>query len=477
MKSNFVSNIQQYFRNLILNATGAERSIFEYIEGGDIGHALNLMTSNEADVDNALKEYYPQKHEVMNRRNKYPKNKEPYISCKLPRARQRYINEIELFFLLGKPILWRKAEGDDEAFSLFTDFLKTTRFDSGMRKVKRIAGSETECAKLYRLYRSEGNKPQCDVVIIARSLGYELRILKDQYGKLNAVAYGYKLRGADGKSEQHWDFLTATATYMTTKRAVGWDVERYANPTGRINLIYYQQPKSWDGVEPRLAREEDIDSKIGDTNNYFADPIALASADVVQSMVDPHTPAKLLQATGPNSKFEYVNPPQASELRKYEKEELERSILFDTFTPDFSFDKLRGLGTLSGKAIRNAMTIGYLKRANRMEIYEELVDREKNVIIGVLKFLHPTMAAKLDALKIEFSFAEPFGDDEQENWNAIASLYKAGLLSLEEAVRMLAITDTPEEEIERILNGKGAKGKSSAPPDKPAEDGDEPPQE
>ncbi len=476
MKSNFVSNIQQYFRNLILNATGAERTIFEYIDDGDIGHALNLMTSNETDVDNALSEYYPQKHEVMNRRNKYPKNKAPYISCKLPRARQRYINEIELFFLLGKPIVWRKVDGDDEAFKLFTDFLGTTRFDSGMRKVKRIAGSETECAKLYRLYRTEENRPQCDVVIIARSLGYDLRVLKDQYGKLSAVAYGYKLRNADGQSEQHWDFLTAQATYMTTKGGVGWDVERYPNPTGRINLIYYQQPKAWDGVEPRLAREEEIDSKIGDTNNYFADPIAVATADVITSMVDPHTPAKLLQATGPNSRFEYVNPPQASELRSAEKVDLEKSILFDTFTPDFSFDKLRGFGSVSGVAIRNAMALGYLKRANRMEIYEELVDREKDVIIGVLKFLNPAMAARLDALKIEFSFAEPFGDDEQENWKAIEGLYESGLISLEEAVNRLALTDTPEEEIERIRNGKGASERNPAPSGNTG-GGGEPPQE
>lgn len=171
-------------------------------------------------------------------------------------------------------------------------------------------------------------------------------------------------------------------------------------------------PKAWDGVEPRLSREEDIDSKIGDTNNYFADPIALATADVVQSMFDPYTPAKLLQATGQNSKFEYVNPPQSSELRRSEKDDLKESILFDTFTPDLSFENLRGMGTLSGVAIRNSMALGYMKRANRMEIYEELIDREKNVILAVLKFLHPDMAARLDTLKIGFEFGEPFMDEE-----------------------------------------------------------------
>ena len=103
MQSNFVSGIHNFFRNLILNATGAERTLFEYVASGDVPHAINLMNSNETDVDNAIKEYWPQKHDIMRRPNRVPKNKQPYITCKLPRCRQRYINEIELFFLLAIP--------------------------------------------------------------------------------------------------------------------------------------------------------------------------------------------------------------------------------------------------------------------------------------------------------------------------------------------------------------------------------------
>ena len=37
-------------------------------------------------------------HEVNKRPNKHRKNQEPYITEKLPRGRQAYINEVELFF-------------------------------------------------------------------------------------------------------------------------------------------------------------------------------------------------------------------------------------------------------------------------------------------------------------------------------------------------------------------------------------------
>ena len=468
MKTSIVTNIQQFFRNLILNAVGTKRTLLQYIEDGDISHALMLMDSNEQDVDNALCEYYPQKHDIMRRRNRYPKHKEPYITCKLPRARQRYINEVELFFLLGNPIVWQKVEGDDEAFQLFTRYLQDTRFDSKMRQVKRIAGSETECAKYYKLYKGDDGNPMCDVVVLSRSLGYDLRILKDQYGKLIAVAVGYKLRGADGKPVQYWEFLTAEMTHIANKALVGWQVETYPNPTGKINIAYYQQPKAWDGAEPRMAREEEIDSKIGDTNNYFADPIAVATADAIESMVDPNVPARLIRLTGKDSRFDYLQPAQASELRKMEKDDLAESILFDTFTPDFSFEKLSGMGTVTGVAIRNAMILGFLKRANRMEIYSEVIDREKNVIIAVLQFLYPNMANKLGEMKIKFDFAEPFGDDKQGQWDSIMKLYKTGLMSRGSAVKMLGLSDAPEEELKKIDAEKrrqSAKEPAAEPPE------------
>lgn len=451
--TNYLQQILTYFRNMALNAAGTERDLLQYIQDGDISSAISLMQDKDAEVDAALDEYNPQTHEVMRRPNKYRKNDNPYISEKLPRTRQRYINEVELFFLLGNPILWKKEDGDDEAFALFTKFLKDQRFDSNMRKAKRLAGAETQAAKLYHVYRDERtDEMQVRTVVLARQTGYKLRPLFDQYGNLRAFAYGYTLT-EKGKSIQHWDIQTPDFLFYSKKTAIGWEVQTFKNPTGKINCIYYSQPKAWDGAEPRIKREEMLDSKVADTNNYFADPIAAASADVIHSMADPNAIGKLIQLTGHDSKFEYINPPQNSATRDAEKQDLNDSILFDTMTPDFSFDKIKGMGTLSGDAIKNAMILGYIKRDNRMEVYEELVDREKSVVIAILKFLHPNMAEKLDKLSISFKFAEPFEQDKQKNWQAISQLYQAGVCSLENAVAMLALTDAPEEEVAKIKAG------------------------
>lgn len=434
----------------MLNSTGVSRDLYRLIQDKDISAALNLLQDRDDEVDAAIREYNPQTHEVMKRPNKYRKNDSPYFTEKLPRTRQRYINEVELFFLLGNPIIWKKDEGDDEAFSLFTEFLNGQHFNSRIRQAKRLAGAETESALLCHIYRDD-NKEEKAVksVVLARSTGYKLRPLFDQYGNMTAFAYGYTTKEG-GKNVVHWDFQTSDILAYTKKSAIGWDVEIFPNPTKKINVIYFQQPKAWDGAEPRIAREEMLDSVVGDTNNYFADPIAAATADVIDAMIDPSKPGKLIQLGGMNSKFEYINPPQSSESRATEKQDLHDSILFDTFTPDFDVQNMKGFGTLSGAAIRNAMILGYIKRENRMETYEELIGRFRNIVLAILKYFHPDKKAEIDGLKISFEFAEPFAEDKRNRWDAVANLYSSGIVSIETAVSMLALTDAPEEEIERI---------------------------
>lgn len=303
---------------------------------------------------------------------------------------------------------------------------------------------------MFRLRRDDEGKLGVDSFIAARSSGYTLRPLFDQYGHMEAFAYGYTVKEG-GAAVRHWDIQTKDTVHECRRGRFGWEVRSYPNIAGKITAVYARQPKAWAGAEERLKREEFLDSKVADTNNYFADPIAAATADVVRMMAGrEQTVGTFVQLTGPDSRFEYVNPPQNSEARRDEKADLERSILFDTFTPDFSLENMKGFGTLSGQAVRNAMVLGYIKRANRMEMWKELVDRMRGVVTAVLGQLHPEMKAALEGTSIGFEFAEPFESDRRENWQSVTMLYQGGLVSLDQAVAMLGLTDAPEEEVARI---------------------------
>lgn len=131
------------------------------------------------------------------------------------------------------------------------------------------------------------------------------------------------------------------------------------------------------------------------------------------------------------------------------------SILFDSFTPDFSFENMKGLGTLSGEALKRAMVLGFIKRDNLKEVYDILVDREKNLVLAIMaNVTHIQLREKLLNLNIEHEFSEPFNEDIQEKWSAIGKAYYDGIISLEQSVNMLALADNPSEEIERIRSEK-----------------------
>lgn len=294
----YVQQLLNVFKNAVLNSVGVERDFYRLLDDKDINKAIELMQNRSEDVDEAIKEYNPQTHKVMDRPNKRRKGDRPYITEKLPRTRQRYINEVELFFLLGAPLKARRVDGDDDAFTLYQDFVRDYRMDSLHRQFKRLCGAETEAALVFHMYNEDG-EIRCKPFIAARSTGYDIRPLFDQYGNMLAFAYGYTTRENTG-NVQHWDILTPKMNFECKKTKMGsWDITTRENIVGKICAIYGKQPKAWEGVEPRIHREEMMDSQIGDTNNYFADPVAFATADVVKLMgSEKERVGRLLQYTG-----------------------------------------------------------------------------------------------------------------------------------------------------------------------------------
>ena len=259
-----------------------------------------------------------------------------------------------------------------------------------------------------------------------------------------------------GRTIEHFDIETPAYIFRCKKANIGWEVIPLENPTGKINVIYYKQDKAWHGTQPRCDREEHIDSKAADTNNYFADPKLKATADVIQSLAEADTAGEVIQMNSKdNSSVEYLVPPEYSSMKDSEKKDLNNSILFDSFTPDFSFENMKGMGTLSGEALKRAMTLGYIKRDNLKEIYDILVDREKNLILAIMmNVTHIHLREQLAKMNITHEFAEPFNEDKEKQWASIGKLYSDGIISLDLAVNMLALTDAPQKEIEQIKNEK-----------------------
>lgn len=211
-------------------------------------------------------------------------------------------------------------------------------------------------------------------------------------------------------------------------------------------MIYYRQPKEWDGVEPLIDRTETIKSAEGDSNDYFSDPVLLINAQALNSLPDINTSGRAIQVENPQSDAKYLEPPSALEMKQNERESLRNDILTFSLTPDFSYENLKGLGTLSGEAIMRALLPAYMKRDNRLEIYDELLDREKSLVLSIMKEItHPGLRSQIEELKIEFEFAQPFGDDVRMLWEALGKAVTDKVMSRYTAIDMIGIADTTEE--------------------------------
>ncbi len=112
-----------------------------------------------------------------------------------------------------------------------------------------------------------------------------------------AFAIGYSLK-RESRTVECWDILTSVFNYHCERGGFGWKVYKYPNPTGKINGIYFAnlkhgmvQSQEWNVKRYWIPR---LETPITD----FADPIAAATADVIQSIPKRNKPGKLIQLTG-----------------------------------------------------------------------------------------------------------------------------------------------------------------------------------
>lgn len=450
----------ELFRNYLNQILGRKQEFYELLAAKDIGTIKDQMQTRGEDAIAALREYAVDTHPVMKREDKIITDKNGKIKrkdpvWKLPVPYQTYINEIALVFLYGRPVKWTQiSDGTNEAFAKFQEVIKRTRFDSKIRQCKRLAGIETESAMLFRVFRDDDGTPDVAIRVLAKSKGDEIYTRWDQYENLISVAWGYNVREEGNKVVYHFDIFTPEIIYRCTRKSMGWDVEEEVNLIGKIPIILFQQEKEWAGVEHLINREEMIASRTADTNDYFADPIAIMAAELIKNLPDKKEAAKTLftnDKDGVDKAMKYVTWDNAPQSKKDELEWLQSHILTNTFTPHITLDTLKSLSQLSAKALRTVMMLADIKAAKRKESHDELLDRTASLITAIIgNVLEVALRSQCDELKVGHEFQEPFGEDITDNLDNINKALDGGILSTETAVEMNPLVKDPVRELERI---------------------------
>lgn len=442
--------------NEIKAAVGYQQNFAELLASKDVGRALNFMRDHSTASQQYLKDYNVESHEIMSRKDKAIFDKKGNFlrwkkRWKIPVPYQKFINEIALVFLYGRPVKWtQESEGTDEAFNSYKNLLKEIRFDAHVRECKRMAGAEGTAAILYHIYRDDDGKPKLILNVLSKSNNDDIYTIKDQYKRLKAFAWGYSLTEAGNKTVYHVDIYTADTIYLCKRSSIGWEVQAIDNVVEKIPAIIFEQEVEHDGAQPMINRVEAMGSTDADVNDQFANPAMVATADILNSLPKAEEEAKLFILKN-GGELRYLTYDNAPENKKNEYERLDKNILSKTFTPNVDFDNMKSLSDVSAKALKQMMMLAVIKAEKRKETHDGYMTRASNLLLAIMgNVLDYPNKAKYEALKIGHEFQEPFGEDMSAVLTDILKQYGAGALSLQTTIEMSYLVKNAKVELARI---------------------------
>jgi hypothetical protein len=443
-------------RNEVKAAVGYQQTFTELLDSKDVSRAVSMMHDCSIQAAKNLLEYDISSHKINEREDRAVYDKKGNFlrwskRWKIPIPYQQFINEVALVFLYGRPVKWSQlSEGTDEAFENYTNLLEEIRFNSHVREAKRAAGAEGVSAILYHVYKDAENKPRLLLNVLSKKNKDDIYIIKDQYKRLKAFAWGYYLTDSGNKTVYHIDIYTADTIYRAKRASVGWEVEVSANPIGKIPVLVFEQEVEHEGVQPMIERTEALTSTDADVNDRFANPAMVATAEILNSLPKAEEEAKLYILKN-GGRVEYLTWDQASESKSNEYERLDKHILSKSFTPNIDFDNMKSLGNLSAKAIRKLMLLAIIKAEKRKETHDGYMNRHASLMLAIMgNVLDYKNKAKYEALKLGHEFQEPFGDDVSDTLNDVLKQYGAGGMSTQTMLELSYLIKNAKKEADLI---------------------------
>jgi SPP1 family phage portal protein len=229
-------------------------------------------------------------------------------------------------------------------------------------------------------------------------------------------------------------------------------VEGYpkANPIGKIPVVYASQPQTeWEDVQPLIDRLEKLLSNFADTNDYHASPKIFVEG-TVKGFCRKGEAGGIIEGED-GAKASYLSWSSAPESVKLEIDTLLRMIYTITQTPDISFDTVKGIGAVSGVALKLLFMDAHLKVQDKTEIFDEYLQRRANIVKAYIGVADVTKKEAADALMVKPKIT-PYIIEDDASKIAVLTAANGGKAVASQAttVKRLGWTDDPDAELEAI---------------------------
>lgn len=379
-------------------------------------------------------------------------------------ALQKLIVKRAVSFLFGNPVtLSAQAESEQEKTVLkaVERVMYDVKDKSFNRKVARNLLSCTEVAEIWYPVEKKTNvygfesKTKLRCSIFSPLLGDTLFPYFDETGDMVAFSREFTVTDANRKSTNYFETYTDKQHFMWKQGGdKGFEmVEGYpkAITIGKIPVVYgVQDQVEWADVQILIERLEKLLSNFADTNDYHAAPKIFITGELTGFAKKGESGA-ILQGEE-NSKAEYLSWDNASESVKLEIETLLRMIYTITQTPDISFDSVKGLGNISGVALKLLFMDAHLKVADHQEVFDEYLQRRVNIIKAYIGQMNKTLEGVAEDMMIEPVITPYILRDEAAEMKIWSDANGgSAVISQRESFRKAKLTQDPDADYEQYI--------------------------
>ncbi len=379
-------------------------------------------------------------------------------------ALQRLIINRAVSFTFGTPPNYECSPNDENEAVVYTALMKILKHNkckSLNRKIGRTVFGYKECAELWYPVPTPTKRYGFDsqyklrVALLSPALGDELYPYYDDMGDMIAFSREFSRMIDSVKSVNYFETWTPDEHYLFKNTNAGYElVEGYPkiNPIGKIPIVYaYQDRYETEDVDSLIDRLEHLLSNFADTNDYHASP-KIFTTGVINGWSKKGESGAVIEGED-GATMQYVSWQSAPDAVKLEIETLLRFIYTITQTPDISFDAIKGLGAVSGIALKLLFMDAHLKVQDKCEIFDAYLDRRVNVILSYISMMNTKLASACETIEVDTEIIPYMLTNEIDELNYwLTANGNKPVLSQEESVEKAGLSNNAEKTMQKLKN-------------------------
>lgn len=469
-------------------------------EGADLPQLMNVLRNgritDEPKTETYKQQIDPKLHDVMDAKKRPDKlvvvdpNSEDYGQVRnvnpnsetthegmrvenvgrIALAIQKLIRNRAVSFTFGNPVTYNCTPAD-EAEAGVLQAIKRIFYDVKISTVNRRAARNiygtTEVAEYWYPVAADehelygfNTKMKFKVALFSPAYGDRLYPYFDENRDMIAFSREFSRKTADGKSRTYFETYTKAEHYLwscdnsqTGEKTENWQLEAgypKAVTIGKIPVVYGSQPQvEWEDVQSLIDRLEKLLSNFADTNDYHASPKIFVEGKIIGFARKGEAGGIIEGEEG--AKAQYLSWQSAPESVKLEIETLLKMIYTITQTPDISFDTVKGIGAVSGVALKLLFMDAHLKVQDKCEIFNDYLQRRINILKAYIGEANKVWKQAAASLIVEPIITPYIVEDELNKINILtAANGNKQIASRKSTVQRLGWADDADEEIKAI---------------------------